>query len=358
MLKERFDYRTILCVLLSVAAGFFGSYFRLPLAWVLGPLLVTAAFGMANISVFAPLAGRRLGQLIIGASVGLNLTATVLVSLTGWLPLLFVTALIGILFAAAISVAFARVARIDQATAFFAMMPGGMSEMANIGATEGARPEPIALSQALRVALVVCLLPPLLIFFGDSVDLGAWAAKPQVSWGSLPFVLAAGGIGTIVFRWIGFQNPWMVGSLIGVAALTAAGLVAGRLPLSLVNAGQFFLGIAIGARFKGDILRHLARLSAISMAFTLFLTLLMAAYSLMVTAFADISFSDMMLSTAPGGFAEMVITAQVLHLHVALVTAFHIIRSILLNGLALHIWALLNRIGFFARVNAILHRIS
>lgn len=356
-MPKRFDYRTIACFVLSALAGLLGYYLHLPLAWVLGPLIVTAMFGMANIPVFAPLAGRRLGQLIIGASVGLNLTASVLISLTGWLPLLFVTAVIGILFAAAISVAFARVGRIDQATAFFAMMPGGMSEMANIGSTEGARPEPIALSQALRVALVVCLLPPSLIFFGDSVDLTAWAAKPQVPWVSLPFILVAGGIGTLVFRWIGFQNPWMVGSLIGVAGLTAAGLVGGRLPFFLVNAGQFFLGIAIGARFKGDILRHLARLSLVSMIFTLLLTLLMAVYSLVVTAFADISFSDMMLSTAPGGFAEMVITAQVLHLHVALVTAFHIVRSILLNGMALHIWALLNRIDYFNRVNAILSRI-
>jgi hypothetical protein len=39
------------------------------------------------------------------------------------------------------------------------------------------------------------------------------------------------------------------------------------------------------------------------------------------------------------------------------VTAFHITRSIFLNGMALHIWAFLNRIDFFARVNAVLARV-
>lgn len=352
MPRSVMDYKATACLLLSVAAGWTAAYFRLPLAWVLGPLVTTAIFAMADVRVVAPLAGRRLGQLIIGASVGLNLTASVLLDLIGWLPIMIITALIAILVAAAFSVGFARATKLDQPTAFFAMMPGGMSEMANLGLAQGARPEPIALSQALRVAIVVCVLPPLLILTGDAVDLNAWAAKPQVALLSLPIIFLAGGMGALVFRFIGFQNPWMVGSLLGVAVLAVMGVVGGRLPVILVDIGQFFLGIAIGARFKGDIVRHLARLSLISIVFTVVLTLVMAMYSQAVAAITGIGFANMMLSTAPGGFAEMVITAQVLHLQVTIVTAFHIIRSIIINGLALHIWNVLIRLRFFERIDA------
>lgn len=51
----------------------------------------------------------------------------------------------------------------DRKIAFYSMMPGGLSEMATLGAAAGAQSEPIAISQALRVALLVCILPPLII---------------------------------------------------------------------------------------------------------------------------------------------------------------------------------------------------
>lgn len=343
----RLDYRAVICLALSAMAGWLGDRIGVPLSWLLGPLLVTSIFAIADVPVVAPVMGRRLGQLIIGSSVGLNLSWPVLMSLVGWFPLMVIGAASSVIVASILAVGFARAAKLDQKTAYFAMMPGGLSEMANTGLSQGARPEPIALSQALRVGLVVCVVPPLLLLFSNDANLEAWVAAPAIGLQWLPIVLGVGLAGALALRLVRFQNPWMIGPLLAVAALTASGAVSGRMPVELVMLGQYLLGIAIGSRFKGDIVRRLARLSMISIVFTVVLTSTMAALAVFAAAATGLEFSGVMLGVAPGGFAEMVVTAQVLHTQVALVTGFHVVRSLMINGLALSIFQLLERARFF-----------
>ena len=62
------------------------------------------------------------------------------------------------------------------------------------------------------------------------------------------------------------------------------------------------------------------------------------------------------LATSPGGFAERAVTAQVLHLSVGLVTAFHVVRAFVVNGFAEHCRAVFERVGLFAALNRLTDR--
>lgn len=346
--KSAWNFRPLLCLGLGVLVGWLGWKLHLPLSWLLGPLVVTAIFSIAGAPVFAPLYGRRLGQLLIGASVGLQLTAPVLTSLVEWFPVMAAMAIGSILLASFLSSGFATIEKLDRKTAFFATIPGGLSEMANIAVKAGGRPEPVVVTQTFRVALVVFMIPPLLMLFAEDVDLTAWSEVTAVPYQWLPVVIATGAVGAVVLRGVRFQNPWMLGSLLAVAGLAATGVVDGRMPPSLIVLAQILLGIVIGARFKGDILHRLARLCLVGALFTVVLTIAIACVVASLAATFDFDFASVMLGAAPGGFAEMVVTSQVLHLNVALVTGFHIIRSLIINGLAPQIFEILNKLKFFA----------
>jgi membrane AbrB-like protein len=163
-------------LLLAIAAGFVAHYLHVPLAWIVGPMLATAIGGMSDLPVFSPPLWRRLGQLVIGTSIGLNLTEDVLLVAVSWLPVMILTSAIAICLGAVVSVPFGKLSGLDRQTAFYSMMPGGLSEIANIGAASGAETEPIAVTQALRVALVVCILPSLILnldIHGDALANGA-----------------------------------------------------------------------------------------------------------------------------------------------------------------------------------------
>lgn len=343
-----------LCWTAALLAGAVADRLQVPLAWVLGPLLVTAAVSMSGAQPFAPQGARRFGQIVIGAAIGLNMTPDAVGNLLVWLPVMVATALVSTLIGAAMSVGLARYGPTDQKTAFFAMVPGGLSEMANIGASMGARSEVIALSQALRVALAVCIMPPLVLALGDDGGIFSLATRHDVTWLQVAILLTAGFVGVQVVRLLRFANPWMLGSLVASAILAGSQVVEGHMPDPILWIGQFFIGMAIGARFKRDIVRKLLRLATVSSALTLLAGLLLLLVAAAIASLSSIDIASAALGASPGGFAEMTVTAQALHLDVALVAGFHVVRAFMVNSLTVHYWTALHRLGFFAAVRRLL----
>jgi uncharacterized membrane protein AbrB (regulator of aidB expression) len=75
-----------------------------------------------------------------------------------------------------------------------------------------------------------------------------------------------------------------------------------------------------------------------------------------VSSVTGIDLASVALGASPGGMAEMALTAQVLHLNVALVIAFHVIRAFFVNAFTLYFYKFFSWIGLFSGVAAILGR--
>jgi uncharacterized protein len=341
-------WRATLCLICGALAGYVGQRLHVPLAWVLGPMLATAAFAVAGIQPFAPVVGRRLGQMIIGSSIGLHLTLPVLLHLMGWLPLMAISAVVAVCCGAVLSVVLARLGGISSKTAYFCLVPGGLSEMATIGASVGAQSEPIALAQALRVAILVCVLPQLILHLGIVGHEPMIEAAPILAIKPLLLLVMAALAGVLIIGALRFNNPWSIGALFGVAVLTASGYLDGSIPREIYYLGQFLIGIAVGARFRREIVRKLLRLSGVMSGFVVVMMVALLGYAWVISNITSIDFASAALASSPGGFAEMTVTAQTLHLDVALVAAFHIFRAFFINGLATHTWALFDKLGLQA----------
>jgi uncharacterized protein len=337
----------------AALVGYGASLIHLPLAWVLGPLVAAAAIGIAGMRLPAPTVTRRAGQLIIGSTVGLSMTGSVVAGLAAWLPLMLVTALFSIFVSATFSTLLARFARIDGKTAFFSVLPGGLSEMGNIGAGIGARMEPIALIQALRIAVIVLLIPPLMVAHGLYQ---APEPIPDLTPAFVGLALAVSLGGALLAHFARFNNPWVVGALIATGILTALEITEGRMPHLLFALGQILIGYNIGTRFRRDALHKLPRVAVIGIGIILLMVLVMALYALALAHFFDLDFAVAILSSSPGGTAEMAATAQILHLPVALITAFHVVRAVLVNGFATYYWRGLTAIGYLPALERLMHR--
>lgn len=322
---------------LSAAVAFAAYRLHLPLAWILGPLIVAAALSLAGVPLDPPQALRRLGQLGIGAAVGLTMTAPVIAELARWLPVMALSALTSIVVSALLSVPLARLAGIDRTSAFFANLPGGLAEMANIGAKVGARPEPVATVQTLRVALVVLVVPPTLLSLGLSGTGVAIDAAAIPAWW-VPVLLALGSVGAIVLGFARLNNPWMIGSLVATGALAASGALEGRMPSAVFFAAQLLIGFAVGARFKPAMIRKLPRVTAAGSLSILVSATIMVGFAAAVAGVSGLDFPTAVLATSPGGMSEMAATAQVLHLNVALVVGFQVMRAFMVNSLASYYW--------------------
>lgn len=343
-------------IFISAVCGYLASVWNAPLAWVLGPMVPTAIASMLGIKVIAPRRGRKLGQLMVGVTIGLSLTTAAVELILTWFPLMLLTALTSMFVTGLLCVPFSRASRVDVATAFFSLTPGGLAEMATTGEKEGAQKDAVAMTQTIRVALLVCILPWLLKNYGIDGGIHASAGRLLLSPSALALVFACAASTALLFRSTGAGNPWMIGGLIGAGTLASFGLVDGHIPFPLFALGQFLIGIAIGAGFKRDYLVKLPRICAMAVIFIMAMTLLLFVYAASMHVMTGMDLSSAALAVSPGGLAEMALTAQLLHLNVGLVTAFHVVRSFLVNAFSQHFYRFFKRIGLFDKVGKIFDR--
>jgi hypothetical protein len=285
--------------------------------------------------------------LSIGATVGLNMTPAVARQLIGWVPIMLGTALVMILASAVFSVILARLARLDSTTAFFASLPGGMAEMGNVGAQSGAHPEPIAIVQLLRVAMIVVLVPPLLAAL-DVLITAAPPAAPLIPAPEVLLLVLGGGAMALVLRLLRLNNPWTIGGIVWAGIMTANELVDGRMPPVVFLMAQLLIGYSIGTQFRLSMIRTLPRVTAAGVVTITGLAAFMVGFSVLLSGATELDLLTAILATSPGGMSEMAATAQALHLGVALVVAFQVVRAVLVNGFATHYWRLLSRTGFLS----------
>ncbi len=314
----------------ALAAALLAERLRLPLPWMIGPLLAVALAGVLGARVDCPTPVRNAGQWAIGTALGLYFTPDVLATIVTLAPALVAgivwAMLAGLIFYGLLARVSGAASAEERATAFFSAAIGGASEMAVLGARQGGRIDRIAMAHSLRVLIVVVAIPFGLQWSGlHGID--AVAPGPaQVHLGGLLLLGALTLAGSLLIRRSGLPNPFVLGSLAVALALTGSGVKLSALPPAVSHTGQLLIGCALGARFTPDFVHSAARwLGAVALG-TCALIGLSASFAWGLASLAALPWAAVLLGTSPGGLAEMCITAKVLQLGVPVVTAFHVTR--------------------------------
>ncbi len=317
---------------LALVAALVCERLHVPLPWMIGPLLVTAVCGVLGAPVDAAEPLRNAGQWAIGTALGLYFTPEVLRSIAALAPALVAgiawALLLGFLFYRVLATVSQAKSGSDHATAFFASAIGGASEMAVLGEHHGARIDRVAAAHSLRVLIVVVAIP---VGFQWAGLRGLDPTPPgpdRVQAGGLMLLAALTLAGALVLHRLRWPNPWVLGALAVALVLTGSGIELSALPRSLTNAGQLFIGVALGTRFTPAFARSAPRWMAAVALGTVAMIVLSAGFAWVLSQAAGLHWTTVLLGTSPGGIAEMCITAKVMQLGVPVVTAFHVTRYV------------------------------
>jgi uncharacterized protein len=320
----------VVALALCAAGGALFAWLKTPLPWMIGPLLVMAAGNFSGARLRAVAGSRQLGQLVIGTALGLYFTPVVAREVvTSW-PLLLVAALFAIALAWACGWFLSRVTDTDRTTAFFASVPGGAAEMAVLGERFGARVDRVVFAQSLRVVVVVIAVPFALTYSGVH---GSDAYSPvlvPLDGPKLVLLLGVAAAAGALVTLAGMPNPYMFGPLLAAIALTSNDVQLSSIPTVITNLGQLLLGCALASRFERQFLGSLGAYVGAVLASIVLAMLLAAAFGAGLAWLTGLPVASLVLATAPGGLAEMCITAKVLQLGVPLVTAAHVTRVLIL----------------------------
>jgi uncharacterized protein len=332
-----------LTLMLAYVAAWLCVWLRTPIPWMIGPLLVSSLVSLLGVPTASWNPFRNAGQWVIGAALGLYFTPAVGALVVGrWWAIL-----LGIAWALALGLGFGAWLRRVHAgrlvgvtpeqlfgTTYFAGSIGGASEMTLIAERHAARTDLVAAAHTLRVLLVTITIPFAMQAWGVSgLDLAPPAAR-VVQWPGLLLL----GLLTAACGWgmqrLGRANPWFMGSLLFTMLVTLAGITLSALPTWLTAGAQLVIGVSLGVRFTPAFVHTAPRwLGSVALA-SFAMMGLCAAVGWVLSNFTGLHPATMILGTAPGGIAEMSITAKVLQLGVPMVTAFQVCRLVAVLVLA------------------------
>jgi membrane AbrB-like protein len=320
------------------------AWLRVPVPWMIGSMLAMAAAQMAGARLEPLPGGRDAGMVIVGVSLGLYFTAPVVAEVTRYWPWLVALGFAAVGFGTVSAFVLTRLSGADRATAYFGSMPGGASEMAVMGERFGAAPDRVALAHSVRMLLVVTVFPIGITLAGFSATDEYIPVVVPFDTRGLAMLLAMATAAGWAARKVRVPTAYMMGPLVLAMALTIADIHFSSVPSLLTNAAQILLGCALGARFDRSLLATAPRFVSalvVSVAITLGLAALVGA----AIAFGSGAYlGSAVLAAAPGGIAEMSITAKVLRIGVAFVTAAHVVRYVIVVLLTVPVFHLIARV--------------
>ncbi|MDM1286678.1 AbrB family transcriptional regulator [Acinetobacter indicus] len=316
-------------LVIALLGALFAQFIKLPLPWLLGPLITMLLLGASGIQISCDIRWRKCGQIIIGMTLGLYFTSQFITAVGDyWLFIL-----IGLLWAVLLNIMLAwlqfKVNHLDWATAWFSSSIGSASEMVNMAEKYNAQADKVVASHSLRIVLLVVLVPLFMgIFLG--VDFSTSISKQEAQFQPLTVVLifiAALIVGKL-FDYLNILNAWLLGPLCIIGIFSFTGILTLKLPNWLIYFGQLCIGWSLGTKFPFDFLQLHKRFIAMTIGFNTLAVGLSLLVAWLLTYLSAVDLEVMILGFSPGGIAEMSLTAKAIGITVPVVVAFQLIRLI------------------------------
>jgi membrane AbrB-like protein len=326
-LTPQFFKKLSIALGIGLLGGLIAHFINMPLAWMMGPMLATFVASLMRVPMGVPMQFRSGILGIIGVFLGASFTPDTLDQAARW-PISMIAVLLYVpIITVVITWFYSKIARLDPATALFSATPGGLTPMVVLGAAAGGNEQEIALTQGLRVLLLVMSAPLIVLMITGVVANGhgdGEAIQMTIGEGLLTAICAI--ITVLVFRKLRIPAAYMTGAMTASMVLHVTGIVEGNLPSWLLAGSLLILGSAIGSRFSGVKIAVLVRLAGYSVLATFVVLAFTGGVAWFVSQWLDLDFIAVLLAFAPGGVAEMSLIALALNVEPSFVAFHHIVR--------------------------------
>lgn len=322
---------------ISLLAGSVFQAAGMVIPWLLGPLLAVIVLKYSILSsqrFYWPDYLRSAGLFFIGIQLGGSFTTEAAREMLENLPYMTLMTVLLISFSLLLAFLVAKITGIDQSTALLGSFPGGLSQMVIVGEEmKRANEAIIAFMQTIRILLVIVSVPlaaRMMYGGGEGTDpvpaasLASYSLETEL----LLILLCLSPVAIWAGMKIHMPIPFMLVPLL-VVAISQIIVVPGTsadLPGWLINSAQLCIGAHLGYSMKINKSFFTVRMVGAALLSNMVLIGFCIGLSEVFSLLWDTSFKDMFLAAAPGGMAEMGITAIAIEADTAFVTSFQLFR--------------------------------
>ena len=317
-------------IIMAFFAGTLGSLFgwglALPAPFLMGPVIVSTLFAILRTGFSVPEQIKQISFILIGISVGSNVTPEALLSISRW-PLsilLMILSVITIIFLCKIILQ--NFFGMDKKSSLLASTPGHLSFVLMLGTETKADTTKIAIIQSIRVLALTIITPVIVVLYSGSELNDANLQREIMNSGSLVALCLLSIIGGLLLKVLNFPAPFLIGAMLISALSHGTNLTPGYVPNLLEGIAFAILGTVIGARFVGVEMKSLKSCLVSGLTITLAGVFICFLATSIIYKITGIPFIHIFIAIAPGGLETMVAMGGLVDAEPTYVAFHHVMR--------------------------------
>ena len=320
-----------LVIIISIPSAIIAEYFNVPLAWFLGPMLITSIASLAGFKTKMPRLILSLVLILLGLYIGNYIDKTLFSQMQQWAwtsLIMLVYILTSVLL---VSKYLQKFSNYDKKTSIFSAAPGALGPLMILAENEKTDLSQVATSHLIRLIIIITVIPFIIVnnAVTETLIINDFNYITQNHFNLLILIIAS-IIFILVFDKIKIPAALLSGTLFASGLLQMTDIATYKLPDASINFCLLILGASVGCRFAEKTVKEIANNSLHSIVATTILVLLGLLAAYVATFFVDTNILTLILSFSPGGIYEVAVIAIAFDLDPDFVAFHHIIRLLMI----------------------------
>jgi uncharacterized protein len=342
--KQLVSKKFILVILISIPSAIVADYINIPLAWMLGPMIITSIGALAGLKVKMPKLALSSILIILGLHIGNYIDQNLFNQMINWIWTSVIMLIYIIVCILIVSKYLQKYAGYEQKASIFSAAPGALGPLMILAENEKTDLSQVATSHLIRLIIIITVIPFIIVNNAVTetliIDDFNYMSQNHLN---LLFLIVASLIFIFIFDKIKVPAALLSGTLFASGLLQITDVASYKLPDASINFCLLILGASVGCRFAQKTVKEIANNSLHSLVATTILVLLGLIAAYVATFFVDTNILTLILSFSPGGIYEVAIIAIAFDLEPDFVAFHHIIRLLFILFMVPIILKLLNK---------------
>ena len=343
-LKQLFSKNFFIVILISIPSAIIAEYLRIPLAWMLGPMLAISIAALMGVKVVMPKLALSLILIILGLHIGNYIDQNLLSQMKNWIwtsMIMFFYILVSILI---VSKYLQKFSGYKEKTSIFSAAPGALGPLLILAEYEKSDLSQVATAHLIRLIIIITLFPFFVVNFSptEAMEVEKFNYMDQNHF-DLLILLAGSVLLILIFDKIGVPAALLSGTLVASGILQITEVASYKLPDASINFCLLVLGASVGCRFAEKTVKEIVKNTLHSLVATSLLVILGLIAAYVATFFVSNNFLTLVLSFCPGGIYEVAVMAIAFDLDPNFVAFHHIIRLLIILFMVPTILKIMNK---------------
>jgi len=329
--KQIFSKKFALVILISIPSAIIAEYFSVPLAWFLGPMLITSLASLMGLKIKMPRLILSSILIFLGLYIGNYIDKDLFSQIHQWAWTSLIMLIYIIVSVLVVSKYLQIFSKYEKKTSIFSAAPGALGPLMILAEDEKLDLSQVATSHLIRLIIIITVFPFIVNSFYDVEGIKAVneVLKNQNIYHLIILIMSSLFL-ILVFDKLKIPAALLSGTLVASGFLQITEVASYQLSPNIIDYCLLVLGASVGCRFANKSFREIGRNALHSFIATLLLVILGLIAALVAGLIIDKNFFTLLLSYCPGGIYEVAVIAIFFDLDPEFVSFHHIIRLLMI----------------------------